>query len=183
MTYPKSPVSIFDINHLFIDEAHYERFTAYYRSKYLLTSFALRLARVEPRIRCMICDPGVAATNIARELGCIGKLYTQSFFQWIVPPSKGACTIAFASASDKVNEMESGVMLRDCKKKTVIDRILKVDEQEAIVEKLKSLFATSLSRELPSIPAGLASESSIQQIKQYLQNRTGCVAGVFFKSS
>ena len=58
-----------------------------------------------------------------------------------------------------------------------------VDEQEAIVEKLKSLFATPLSRELPSIPAGLASESSIQQIKQYLQNRTGCVAGVFFKSS
>ena len=140
LTYPKSPVSTIDINHLFIDEAHYERFTSYYRSKYLLTSFALRLARVEPRIKCVICDPGVAATNIARELGCIGKLYTQAFFQWVIPPSKGACTIAFASASEKVNEMESGVMLRDCKKKTLIDRILKVDEQEAIYRVSKEIL-------------------------------------------
>ena len=140
LTYPKSPVSTIDIDHLFINEAHYERFTAYFRSKYLVTSYALRLARVEPRIKCVICDPGVAATNIARELGCIGKIYSLSFFQWVVPPSKGACTIAYASASEKVNEMESGVMLRDCKKKTVIDRILQVEEQEAIYDVSKQIL-------------------------------------------
>lgn len=58
-----------------------------------------------------------------------------------------------------------------------------IDEQEAIVEKLKSLFASLPSRMFPSIPAGCASESSLRKIQQYLQNRSGCVAGVFFKSS
>lgn len=140
LTYPKSPVSIIDSDHLFIDEAHYERFNAYYRSKYLLTSFALRLARVEPRIKSVICDPGVAATNIARELGCIGKLYSLSFFQLFAPTSRGACTIAFASASDKVDSLESGVMLKDCKEKSVIKQILRVEEQDAIYRVSKDML-------------------------------------------
>lgn len=83
-------------------------------------------------MKTVICDPGVAATNIAREWGCIGKIYTWRICQWFVPPWKGACTIAFAAASDHVNDLENGVLLRDCKKKELIERIKDVDEQEKI---------------------------------------------------
>ena len=132
LTYPKNPPSIIDADHLFVNELEYERFASYFRSKYLLTSFALHLARTHPRVKTVICDPGVAATNIARELGCIGKIYTWPIFQWFVPPWKGACTIAFAAASNHIDAMETGVLLRDCKKKELIERIQDIEEQEKI---------------------------------------------------
>ena len=132
LTYPKNPPSTIDADTLFVNEREYERFASYFRSKYLLTSFALHLARTHPKVKTVICDPGVAATNIARELGCIGRIYTWPIFQWFVPSWKGACTIAFASASEEIDDMENGVLLRDCKKKELIDRIRDIEEQDMI---------------------------------------------------
>ena len=78
----------FDKHHLELDEEHYERFHSYYRSKYLITSYSLYYAEHHPSIFVSTCDPGVAATNIARECGCIGKLYALPFFQLFAPSWK-----------------------------------------------------------------------------------------------
>lgn len=91
-------------------------------------------------MKVAICDPGVGATNIARELGWIGKIYTWGIFQWLIPPWKGACSIAFAAASEKIDRMASGVMICDCKEKKVIERILVEEEQEAIYQITKKLL-------------------------------------------
>lgn len=121
-----------DANRLWVQKDEYKRFDSYFRSKYLVTSYALYLARHQPSLKTVICDPGVAATNIARELGWIGKLYALPFFQLFAPTAKGACTIAFAAGSGKVEKMENGVMLKNCKRKELIRQIRDEDEQEAI---------------------------------------------------
>lgn len=88
LTYKKGGVTQYDKHHLELDREHYERFHSYYRSKYLITSYALHYANLHPSVFVSTCDPGVAATNIARELGCIGKLYRMSFFQIFAPSWK-----------------------------------------------------------------------------------------------
>lgn len=88
LTYTKGGVTQLDKYHLEVDKDHYERFHSYYRSKYLITSYAMHYANQHPKVYVTACDPGVAATNIARELGCIGKLYAMSFFQLFAPSWK-----------------------------------------------------------------------------------------------
>lgn len=137
------PTIQLDSTHLWVQKDEYKRFDSYFRSKYLVTSYALYLARHQPSLKTVICDPGVAATNIARELGCIGRLYALPFFQLFAPTAKGACTIAFAAGSGKVETMESGVMLKNCRRKELIRQIQNEDEQEAIrrvtMEALRSI--------------------------------------------
>ena len=130
-TTPTATVQI-DPNRLWVRRDEYKRFASYFRSKYIVTSYALYLSRHQPSLKTVICDPGVAATNIARELGFIGKLYALPFFQLFAPTAKGACTIAFAAGSGKVAAMESGVMLKNCRRKELIRQIRDVKEQEAI---------------------------------------------------
>ena len=88
LIYKRGSLSQIDKYHLEIDEDHYDRFGSYSRSKYLLTSYSLYFARMHPSIYVTSCDPGVAATNIARECGCIGKLFAKSFFQLFAPSWK-----------------------------------------------------------------------------------------------
>ena len=65
-TIPTATVQI-DPNRLWVRRDEYKRFASYFRSKYIVTSYALYLSRHQPSLKTVICDPGVAATNIARE--------------------------------------------------------------------------------------------------------------------
>ena len=88
VTYPQGAPSVFDREHLCVDREHYGPFKSYFRSKYLLTSYSQYLTRHNPQLYVVVCDPGVAATSIARELGCIGKIYHWGIFQVLVPTWK-----------------------------------------------------------------------------------------------
>ena len=90
LTYVKGRPAVIDAQHLPLQRSEYERFNAYYRSKYLVTSYTQYYARQHPRVFAVACDPGVAATNIARELGVIGWLYSRRFFQLFAPTWKVA---------------------------------------------------------------------------------------------
>ena len=92
LTYASGYVEVVDKDHLEVDEDHYGRFTSYSRSKYLLTSYALHFAKQHPSIFVGLCDPGIASTNIARELGFIGKLYSLPFFK-IFFPTQPVCKL------------------------------------------------------------------------------------------
>ena len=88
LTYVRGGLATVDKDHLAIRKEEYERFWSYYRSKYLVTSYTQYYARHHPDIFAVACDPGVAATNIARELGVIGWLYSRGVFQLFAPTWK-----------------------------------------------------------------------------------------------
>ena len=90
LAYVKGRPTVIDAQHLPLQQSEYERFNAYYRSKYLVTSFTQYYARKHPHVLTIACDPGVAATNIARELGAIGWLFSRRFFQLFAPTWKVA---------------------------------------------------------------------------------------------
>ncbi|CBK21122.2 uncharacterized protein [Blastocystis hominis] len=90
LTYNKGAPDTIDRTHLCIGQEAYDKWSPYFRSKYLVTSYAQYLARRNPSLFVIACDPGIAGTAIARELGCIGKIFQWKICQCLFPTWKVA---------------------------------------------------------------------------------------------
>lgn len=88
LAYPKGTLTEIDETHLCISRDHYDQWHPYFRSKYLVTSYAQYLARKNPSLYVVACDPGVASTAIARQWGCIGTIFQWKICQLFFPPWK-----------------------------------------------------------------------------------------------
>lgn len=90
LTYKKGAPDVIDRTHLCIGQENFDQWNPYFRSKYLVTSYAQCLARRHPSLFVIACDPGIAATAIARQLGCIGTIFQWKIWQCFFPTWKVA---------------------------------------------------------------------------------------------
>lgn len=90
LTYNQGAPDQIDQTHLSISRENYDQWHPYFRSKYLVTSYAQYLARKNPSLFVIACDPGIAATAIARQWGCIGTIFQWKIWQLLFPTWKVA---------------------------------------------------------------------------------------------
>ena len=120
-TYPKGRPSEISKEHIMPTKEDYSNFGSYFRSKYCITSYCLTMARKHPECHFVVCDPGTAATSIARDFGCLGWLQSTRFMKWLHPADRGAINIAYCAMAEET--AKTGVIVYEEKEQEPIDAI------------------------------------------------------------
>ena len=143
-TYPKGRPANTTRDEVVIKKENYHNFGSYYRSKYLLTSYGLAMARKHPECHFVVCDPGTGATSIAREFGCLGWVQQTRFCRWIHPAEGGGIAIAFC-ALDK-SCARTGIIVYDLKDQEPIPAIKSIEEQDQLFDLTHELLEEGIKR-------------------------------------
>lgn len=131
-TYPKGRPEGTTKEAVVMTKENYHNFGSYFRSKYCLTSYALTMARKHPEAHFVVCDPGSAATSIAREFGCLGWFQQTRFCRWLHPADNGAINIAFCALSNTANR--TGIIIFETKDQAPTPEVSNEEEQEKLFE-------------------------------------------------
>ena len=143
-TYPKGRPSEISKEHIMPTKEDYSNFGSYFRSKYCITSYCLTMARKHPECHFVVCDPGTAATSIARDFGCLGWLQSTRFMKWLHPADRGAINIAYCAMAEET--AKTGVIVYEEKEQEPIDAIKSEEEQDKIYAITHELFEEGKKR-------------------------------------
>ena len=137
-TYPKGHPTEISKEHLMPTKEDYGQFTSYFRSKYCITSHCLTMARKHPECHFVVCDPGTAATSIARDFGCLGWLQSTRFMKWLHPADRGAINIAFCAMAQET--AKTGVIVYEEKEQEPTKEVVDKEEQDKVFQITEELM-------------------------------------------
>ena len=96
------------------------------------------MARKHPECHFVVCDPGTAATSIARDFGCLGWLQSTRFMKWLHPADRGAINIAFCAMAQET--AKTGVIVYEEKEQEPTKEVVDKEEQDKVFQITEELM-------------------------------------------